>query len=352
MQQQVGRVETLRVPETLDGAIDPEWLTKALAPISGGSRVASVKLAQLIKAMASKVRIEVIFENDPGTIHRYCLKAFLDAESAMGGETTLREANFYTEIAPHLTMRTPHCPAVVINRDPSAAILIMDDMIAQGVHFCSALEPFDSDQVRQTLDQLARLHVKSSLLRDNPWIPCRIEEIVASSYFSTEKLQSLMHDARRGDLPERTLDAQLLEKGMAALAERNKSLPRTLMHGDVHSGNVYRTADGPGFTDWQLINYGNWSQDVAYHINAVLPVEIAEREERALVDHYLDAVRRHGGEPVSRETAWEDYRCAQIYGYYHWAITQRVRPVEITHNAFQRLGAGVTRHDTYKLLGL
>ncbi len=106
-----------------------------------------------------------------------------------------------------------------------------------------------------------------------------------------------------------------------------------------------------GFTDWQLVQRGHWSLDVAYHIASVLPVEVAEREERHLLDHYLQAVQGHGGPATNREDAWRDYRRAPVYGYYHWAITRRVHP-PITHQAFGRLGAAVDRHDSFGLLGL
>jgi aminoglycoside phosphotransferase (APT) family kinase protein len=147
------------------------------------------------------------------------------------------------------------------------------------------------------------------------------------------------------------LDATLLLRGLQRLAERNAPLQQTLLHGDCHAGNIYKLKEGPGFTDWQLIQRGNWAQDVAYHIAGVLPSKTAELEERNLLNSYLDSLRLHGGEAPNREQAWDDYRCAQIYGYYHWAITSKVDP-EITKTAFQRLGAGVTRHDSYKLLGL
>lgn len=344
-------VFSLDVPDTLEHALDPTWLTQALAPVTGGARVTSVETAEIIKTMASKVRVVVTFDGAPPA--HLCLKAFLGSDEIAvgGGATTLREANFYTHIAPQISMRVPGCVSVVATPERQRCLLIMNDMVVAGAHFCSALEPFSLEQTAHTLDQIARLHAGSALLRVNDWIPRRLQWIADTEMFPAEMIQPLMHDARRGALPERTLDAKLLLKAMRALAERNASLPQTLLHGDCHAGNVYLTAEGPGFTDWQLIQTGNWAQDVAYHIAAVLPAETAAREERALLDHYLDARRKHGGDAPAAESAWEDYRCAQVYGYYHWAITRRVDPA-ITAEAFQRLGAGVTRHETYSLLGL
>jgi aminoglycoside phosphotransferase (APT) family kinase protein len=346
-------VGKLQVPSTLEEAVKPAWLTQALARFSGGDRVVSVAVNEIIKTMASKVRIAVTFAGKPDQPYALCLKAFLDneREPGLGGLTTLRESDFYQRIAPHLTLRTPSCAAVVADREAGRGFLIMTDLVAAGARFCLAREPFGIEQTAQTLEQIARLHARSDLLSANDWIPCRAEAIANRPMFSAEKLQLLMRDARRGDLPDRTLNAALLLEGMKRLAARNAQRPQTLLHGDCHGGNVYMTANGPGFTDWQLIQRGNWALDVAYHIAAVLPAETAEREERRLLDHYLDMLGRHGGRAPPRNEAWEDYRCAQIYGYYHWAITSKTDPAN-TNVVFQRLGAGVTRHGSYNLLGL
>lgn len=343
----------LLIPTSLEQALDPAWLSLALAPRSGGEAVLKVELAEVIRTMASKLRIAVRFANAPDVLHRYCLKAFLDSpdNAGMGGVTTLREADFYQRIAPQLSMRTPPCAAIVVDREAGNGLLIMADLIDEGARFCSALEPFSVDQTAATLDQIARLHARSELLQGEDWIPCRVNAIAERPNFPVARLQELMHDERRGGLDARTLDANLLLQGMKQLAARNSQLPQTLLHGDCHAGNIYWTAEGPGFADWQLIQRGNWALDVAYHIAAVLPEDVAACEERQLLDHYLDALQRHGERPPERKAAWDDYRCAQIYGYYHWAITTRTDPA-VTHVAFRRLGAGVARHDSYRLLGL
>ena len=83
----------------------------------------------------------------------------------------------------------------------------------------------------------------------------------------------------------------------------------------------------------------------------MLLIEVAEKEERALLDHYLDAVRRLGGEVPGPDKAWAQYRASVVYGYYLWSITRRVEPA-IIDVFVGRLGASVTRHDSYRLLGL
>lgn len=319
--------------------------------MSGGTGVQSVEVIETIRTMASKVRVVVRFKNDPARAHAFCIKAFLGEDAAVGGATTIREAGFYTELAPRISMRVPACVGVVINHEERRGVLIMRDLISDGARFCSALEPFTPDLAAQSLEQIARLHVASTLLEQATWVPCRIQELAKTRSFTPEGVQTLLDDPRGNGLPARTRDAALLFAGMRVLADRNAHRPQTLLHGDCHAGNIYLTPDGPGFTDWQLIQRGDWAFDVAYHIAAILPVNVAEREERALLDHYLAMLRSLGGEPPGREDAWDEYRRAQIYGYFHWAITRRVEP-GIIRIFIERLGAGVTRHETYRLLGL
>lgn len=341
----------LAVPVELADALDPVWLQSALAPVSGGAAVIWIGDIDNFETVAAKVRFGVRFANDPATTHRFCLKAMLSVDKArMAGATAVREAEFYARIAPHVSLRVPRTIAV-IDQTGGSALLIMEDLIDAGARFCSALDPFTPALAEQSLDQIARLHAASALLDGNDWIPSRLAYLATSPHFSAPQLQELMDGPRCARLDARTADAGLLLEGMKQLERRFAGSPMTILHGDCHAGNFYLTEQGPGLTDWQLIQRGNWAQDVAYHIAAVLPEEIAAHEERALLAHYLNRVRAHGGSVPGPEQAWDDYRAAQIYGYYHWAITTRVDP-QIVDIFVQRLGAGIERHDTYTLLGL
>lgn len=337
------------IPQTLEEATQPEWLTAALAQVSGGAPVESVELAEFIKTMASKARIRVKFAGDDA-VHAYCLKAFL-GEANTGGLTTIREGKFYSDIAPHTTMRLPLVPAQVLDQENGDGILIMQDLIEAGARFCSALEPFTPELAAQSLDQLARLHVNTDIAASTDWLPNRIDVIAAKHHFTPEKQQSLLDDPRGKTLDDSTRSAANLHGALKKLSARQASKPKTLLHGDVHAGNLFMTAEGPGFTDWQLVQRGHWSLDVAYHINAVLPVDVAAANERELVKGYLAAVESHGGTVPSFDEAWEDYRASVVYGFYHWAITQRVDP-PITYIFNERLGGAVMRLGTYELLGL
>ncbi len=342
----------LAIPETLEEATDPRWLGEALAGVSGGAPVVEVTLTEVVKAMAAKVRIGVRFASEPERVHYYCVKGFLDTDQdrQSTGEVTTRESNFYLRIAPHLSMRVPACPSVVTD-DSGQAIMIMEDVIANGAHFCDTHHPFTVEQTQATLDQIARLHAASHLLESNPWIPRGMDWMAESRHFPEAWITRQMHDPRGEGLPEATLDGGNLLAGLGVLADRSRAGAHTLLHGDTHIANIYEDAKGPGFADWQLVKAANWAIDVAYHINCVLPIEVAESRERELLGYYLDALGRHGGSPVAADVAWEEYCCATPYGLYLWAITTRVDPLKTREN-FQRLGAAVTRSGAYRRLGV
>jgi aminoglycoside phosphotransferase (APT) family kinase protein len=342
----------LTVPETLQEAVNPEWLAAALAPVSGGAAIVAVEVTEVVKAMASKVRIAVRFANEPGRAHHYCVKGFLDTDlDRQGtGTVTTRESRFYTEVAPHISMRVPRCP-IAVTDGSGQAIMILEDVIAGGGTFCDTHNPFTVAQAQASLDQIARLHAATHLLQANSWVPRGLDWMAESRNFPQQWLHQQMQDGRGAGLPEATLDGGNLLAALRVMARQSMEGEQTLLHGDTHIANVYMTPEGPGFADWQLIKAANWAIDVAYHVNCVLRVEVAEHHERGLVAYYLDALARHGGRPMPEDAAWEEYCRATPYGLYLWAITTRVDPAK-THENFQRLGAAVTRCEAYQRLGV
>ena len=345
--------DKVEVPRKLEQALDPKWLSQALAPVTGRAPIRSVETIEVIRTVATKVRFTVAFDGAKGGKEAYCLKGLLDVDESMarGGAVTVLESDFYGKLAAQLPVRVPECIARVIDREAQIAIFIMRDLIAQGARFCSALEPFNPDQASQSLEQLARLHTGAVKLDDYPWIGRRVAQFARGEIIPQAALQQLLDGPRGETLPARTKDAGLLMQAMKALATQDERLPSVLVHGDSHAGNIFRTEDGPGLIDWQVLQRGGWALDVAYHIAAVLPVEIAVANERALLKHYLDTVRRLGGAVPAEDEAWAQYRTSVVYGYYLWAITRRVDPA-ITHVFVARLGASVTRHESYRLLGV
>jgi len=343
-------VKGLSVPTTLDAALDPAWLTYALKDVSGGKAVTEVDTVEIIRTMATKVRFTVRFDGSE-ELHAFCLKGFLDVEggASQGGATTVLEADFYDKIAPQVGVRVPECVAKIIDRDAPLGVIIMRDLIAQGARFCSALEAFTADEAAESLQQIAALHAGRGLLDSSPWINARVGQLARMTYITPQMLQEMLDGPRGVGLTPQVRNAGRLVEGLKALAEKDARRDQFLVHGDSHAGNIFRTAEGPGLIDWQLLQRGGWALDVAYHINAVLPVEVAASEERHLLAGYLADMRARGFAMPNDEEAWAQYREAAIYGFYLWSITRRVDP-EIVNLFVGRLGNAVTRLESHGLL--
>jgi hypothetical protein len=342
----------IAVPATVAEALDPAWLTKALADVSGGRAVASVEQVEHIKTMATKVRFAVTFEGSDER-HAFCIKGLLDRDEGNAGigSTCVTEADFYCRIAPHMEVRVPDCLVAVIDREAQQAAIIMRDLIADGATFCSALDLFTADDAASSLVQLATLHASSALLAQNDWIVPRSGQIARMPQLTGDSIQSLMDDPRGNNLTPEVRNGANILAAMRRFADLSDTRPQFMLHGDSHAGNIFRTAEGLGLIDWQVIQHGDWSLDVAYHINAVLPVEVAEQEERRLLDDYLARMRAAGVEMPDAKQAWTQYREGVAYGLFMWAITRRVDP-PIIHRFTDRLGKAAMRHDTFRLLGV
>lgn len=343
---------SIAVPATLDEALDPTWLSAALASVSGGRQVTSVETVEVIKTVATKVRFAVTFEGSDEK-QNFCLKGLLDVDemTARGGATCVLEADFYCKVAPTVDIRVPDCVSAIVDREAQQGVIIMRDLIFGGARFCSALEAFSADDAAASLAQLSRLHLRSDFLDGADWIRPRAAELARMTYITPEMLQELLDGPRGDNLTPQVRDASRLLAGMRALAERDSARPQFMIHGDAHAGNIFRTPEGTGVIDWQLLQRGGWALDVAYHLNAVLPTELAEKEERNLVNDYLQRMRAAGMDMPSDEDAWSQYREAVMYGYFLWGITRRVDPPIIVQFT-DRLGKAVTRHDSHALLGI
>jgi aminoglycoside phosphotransferase (APT) family kinase protein len=96
----------------------------------------------------------------------------------------------------------------------------------------------------------------------------------------------------------------------------------TLLHGDVHAGNVYYVAGSPGgLLDWQLSLRGSWALDVTYLLITALTPDDRSAHERELLARYLDRLTAAGIDAPGWDEAWTRYRQNVLYGILMWLIT-------------------------------
>jgi hypothetical protein len=264
------------------------------------------------------------------------------------------EAVFYRDLAPTLgDVRIPPCLHAGVDEATGHGLIVMEDLVDAGATFLDPLSSYGPEQAAATLDQLAALHAArwNSAADELPATLAPRLEMLAG-IFPTGQLQAQLDDGRTPDVPPDVRRADRVQAAVRALAALVDDNPSCVVHGDVHTGNVYLLADGqPGLIDWQVVQRGIWALDVAYHLAAVLDPGDRERSERELVDHYRDRLAAHGVTPPGRERAWWLYRAHLPYGFYMWGITRMVdRPIIERHT--RRLGLAVAAHRSLDLLGV
>ncbi len=340
-------------PLDLGVVCSPEWLDAVLAPRFPGVRVAGTTVVEELRTVATKVRFRVSYKDNPaGAPEALCVKGYF-APHSEGAAAGLVEARFYATTAPLLPLRVPQCVHAGVDPQTDHGLVLMEDLVAGGCTFLTALSPYTADQTAATLEQIARLHTADPgplRAQDTSFLAPRLEGYLG--YVSEERLQTQLDDGRADGLPPELRRADRLRAGLRALAAHSAAHASTLVHGDAHAGNLYLDPSGePGLIDWQVVQWGAWELDVAYHVAAVLDVEERQRRERDLLRHYLESVRAHGGAPPPESDAWDAYRRALVYGHFMWAITQRVaRPILETFA--HRLGSAVAAHESLERLGV
>ena len=341
-------------PDRLEAVLDPAWLTQMLARRWPDARVREVTVVETLVTMATKVRIRLDIDGSAEAPDALCIKGVL-TDSGAHPSASIVETLFYREAAHAFGVRVPGCVHAALNSAGTAGVIVMNDMVAAGATFCTALQSFTAEAAKDGLDELARLHAagwQGSAAFEMPWIPRFLDRLAASPIMPLDMLQSLLDDGRGDPLPTGLRNAGRLQRGLEAYAAQARVRPSALIHGDVHAGNVYRTAAGAlGLVDWQVLQKGEWAQDVAYHLAAILSPEDRRSHERALLDYYRSRLSALGGPNLYAEDAWVRYRAAMIYGYYMWAITRKVdRPIILEF--VRRLGLAVDDLDSFAATGL
>ena len=210
--------------------------------------------------------------------------------------------------------------------------------------------PFPVAVARDSLSQLARLHASTwglTSVTDLEWLGTSKQ--LDGGFYTVELLQSLLDDGRAYGFPAELRSGQVL---FDALQVHAKYPVTCVLHGDTHTGNVY--LDGAGracFFDWEVVQTGNWAQDVAYHLGTALSIEDRRANEQELIRNYLGELALNGGPSIDFEEGYELYRRSFSYGYLLWVITMiRGRDEVLAH--MPRLAAALKDHDTFRLLGV
>jgi Phosphotransferase enzyme family len=316
------------VPVSYD-AITLEWLTAILCKDHPGCEVTAFNLDTPDQGSTNRRRIFLSYNKNDGSLpasvfckcaHDATNRYTLTVSGAAAGEIF-----FYGELRPQLDIEAPRSWYAAADEDAYTSIVVMED-IASSVEFCDHNTVMTRERAESQIRLIATLHSRfddgSQLgyLEDNvaTWPICfhRSREAFALDQYCTEGF------IKAREVVPPSLFAREAEVWPATLksVELHNTLPKTLIHSDVHLKNWYIADNGKGemgLSDWQLLCVGNWGRDFAYTISTALTVENRRAWEMDLLKLYLSERERLSGYKLDFEEALIIYR-QQLFGALAW----------------------------------
>ena len=304
------------IPKTAD-EVSAHWLTDALQERHPGARVSAVEVLERHEVTNSHAKLRVQYDEAAGAPEVMFCKLLPSepgrreaiAATGMG----LREARFYDELADDIGMRVPQVHVVRYDEPSGAFLLLMEDLVGAGCGISDGTQGSPVDSAAQALEDLAELHVRfedpGARKQLAGWVP---EPAPSSDYGATRLRYGLDHHGDR-------LSDAFVELAELYIAKRDALHalwhpgPQTVIHGDVHIGNLFQDGARTGFLDWGIIALSTPLRDLSYFLTMAMAIEDRRANERELIRHYLDIRASLGGSPISFDDAWTGHRLQAAY---------------------------------------
>jgi aminoglycoside/choline kinase family phosphotransferase len=247
-----------------------------------------------------------------------------------------REVRAYRDVFPAMPLPHPECYFTDYDGDRKQGLVLMEDLQARGVEFCSVLRPQTYEQISRRLRVLAKFHAQSwdspDLAPGGKWGDLfEFFETMQSfyeHYMEPENWDRFVKAPRGAASSVRFHDAEWVKASWKTMTAFSRSLPQCVLHGDIHLGNLYIYPDGtPGFFD-SLASTGPGMLEVAYHISGSLDVADRKRWEGSLIEIYLDELAANGVTVPSFDEALHWYTVLLLYGHFIFMTTEAERQSE------------------------
>lgn len=343
------------IPRSPEG-ITASWLSEALH-----TDVAQARITKVIGGTATKILLALEY-SDPGALPpTMCFKGGLGEHAAFMAQVGIyaTEALFFRDEHRHSGVRAPEVYWADVDDEMFGAVL-MEDLSRPSVRFCDARTPLSSTEVASVLDTVAQLHAgrwNSPWLEATTWLEhFASPDSKGRAYFSMlgpDVIQGFI-DQRQTALPDELADAQRCIDLFWGFVAGSRTGPQTVLHGDLHVGNVYFDGDAPALCDWQVLGRGSPAFDVAYLMGSALTVADRRSAERELLSHYLQALGAAGVDDVPSDAEmWQLYRAHMAYGLFAWLTNLEVfQDGDIINEVLHRFGSAVIDLDTVTAVGL
>lgn len=306
--------------------LTPEWLTQTLRE-SGTlerGRVTNARATRIAEGeglMARLYRVALDYEGaDSAVPSSLIAKIPMDApqnrQVADFYQMYQRECDFYQHYAGRSPLRVPKAHAIAHGETTTDFVLLLEDL---GKYRLG--DQVQGNRAEDAVNAIAALAAHHATFwgeaQDLPHL---------LDYSRADFAAALDHTYRNSVQP--TIDAfpehftpALRELALAVTDKTNALLtaelekPRTILHGDFRSDNLfYGLPDAPvAIIDWQIVGRGYGPFDVAYHLTQSVTPEVRRAIERPALESYLQVLQEHGVNDLSFADLWESYRFNALF---------------------------------------
>ncbi|MDE0951171.1 MAG: phosphotransferase [Halioglobus sp.] len=321
------------------GAITADWLTSVLdTPID------AVRVVDTNSGTTGRAVIELTSESGGELPDRLFIK--LPPTDPMQREFVRaigmgrREVLFYQQLGAEVPMRVPHCYYAASNDSGEEYIMLLEHLEDSGCTFRNAKNRYSKDYIRQVLAAFARLHSSywesPRFDTDLSWLQPLMQHEIAPQLVARalEVHADSMHSIFRSM-------AELYLAEFDAIHQLWQTGAPTLIHGDVHDGNMFFDQEQPGFLDWAVAARAPGMRDVGYFLAGTLAPQDQHAWGREMVDYYRQQLAANGTTAPPMEELWPQY---QWHAAYVWvgatctlAMGDEWQPVNYVKASLERL---------------
>ena len=305
---------------TSPSEITCEWLTRVLRA-AGAIEQASVVRHRLVTlgrgSEATVARLALTYDRDEQGPNAIVAKLPSQDEARRAEERRFgggeREVEFYRTFGPVAGIPVPRCYGAELDRQSGAFVLLLEDLSEGRLPGWNDTAVDDAELLAEHAAAFHARWLGDGRLNQCPWlrrIGARGESAAARRDYRRDVAEFL--DEYSAEAPAVMLEAvRALERSWERTHNRIAARSRTLIHGDLHLGNVFFPSERGGrfaVFDWTHAAIGPGAADLARMLVFGMPVERRRAVEARLLSRYADAIRSRGVGDYDDERCLLDYR--------------------------------------------
>jgi aminoglycoside phosphotransferase (APT) family kinase protein len=311
-------LDALPIPDVPED-ITPDWMTAALASSCPGVEVSGLEVLDQHSGTTGRVQLRIAYApgaTGPDTVY-VKLPPFSASQRRLVDSTDMgrTEARFYAELAAETPVRVPYPYYANYGDDPSAYVMVLEDLTASASCTLSSLfEPHSDTHGRQTIEALARLHAHF-------WNDDRFDTSLSwvrramRGSFGARLVDSAREQFGAERPPVFTELCQLYVERHEAITEIFDEGEQTLVHGDTHAGNHFIEGDDVGLYDWAVISRSPGIRDIAIYLGNSCPTDVRREHQEEWLRGYRAVLVENGVDAPSYEDLWDLLRLHLLYAW-------------------------------------